>query len=283
MIQRRRKQLREHNLIPERGWKWDVFRIIYYSDTPLGKLFDITLLILIIISTITVVLESINSLNSKYHELFFTIEWIISILFSIEYIMRIWVVRNKLSYIFSFMGIIDFISIVPFFLSLIFPMTKFFMIIRLLRILRVFRIFNLMDYMYDGAFIMDALKKNSRKIYIFMIFIVILVVIVGALMYVIEGGENGFVDIPTCIYWAVVTITTVGYGDISPVTPMGQFLSVVLMLCGYSIIAVPTGIVTSEINRYKYRSFVLICDRCGNHDNDKDARYCKVCGEKIKK
>lgn len=140
-----------------------------------------------------------------------------------------------------------------------------------------------MDYMYDSAFIMDALKKNSRKIYIFMVFIVILVVIVGALMYVIEGGENGFVDIPTSIYWAVVTITTVGYGDISPITPMGKFLSVVLMLCGYSIIAVPTGIVTSEINRHRYRSYIIECDRCGNKDNDRDARYCKVCGYKIRK
>ncbi|MEJ8598563.1 ion transporter [Riemerella anatipestifer] len=271
---------KEHNLVPEKGWKKELFRIIYGADTPLGKLFDIVLLILILISTLTVVLESLRPVDKQYHHFLLAIEWTISIFFTIEYILRIVIVKNKKDYIFSFMGIIDFLSIIPFFLSLFFPQTKFFMIIRLLRMLRVFRILNLMDYMRDGQYIVQALKKSSRKIYIFMLFITIIVVLVGSVMYVIEGGKNGFVDIPTCIYWAVVTLTTVGYGDISPVTPLGKFLSVILMLCGYSIIAVPTGIVTSEMKlRMKKDND---CERCGNSNNDDDARYCKICGERLK-
>lgn len=273
---------RENFLLPEKGWRGRLFRIIYAADTPLGKLFDIVLLILIIISTLTVVLESLKSVDHRYHAVLLSIEWVISILFSIEYVLRVITVRNKRSYIFSFMGVIDFLSIVPFFLSLIFPLTKFFMIIRLLRILRVFRVLNLMDYMKDGRFIVCSLKRSSRKIYIFMLFIIVLVILVGSVMYVIEGGKNGFVDIPTSIYWAVVTLTTVGYGDIAPMTPLGKFLSVVLMLCGYSIIAVPTGIVTSELKQGRsYRNGG--CPRCGNTDNDADARYCKICGERLEK
>ncbi|WKS94441.1 ion transporter [Riemerella columbina] len=269
----------ESRLHPAQGWRRKLFRIIYAADTPMGKTFDIVLLILIIISTLTIILESLSAVDRKYHAIFLCIEWIISILFSIEYILRIITVRNKRAYILSFMGIIDFLSIVPFFLSLLFPFVKFFMIIRLLRILRVFRILNLMDYMKDGRYIVLALKRSSRKIYIFMLFIIVIVVLVGSLMYVVEGGKNGFVDIPTSIYWAVVTLTTVGYGDISPVTPLGQFLSVVLMLCGYSIIAVPTGIVTSEFKTKA--SHHNECPRCGNNDHDADARYCKQCGERI--
>ena len=149
----------------------------------------------------------------------------------------------------------------------------------MLRMLRIFRIFNLADYMHDGQYILRALSHSSRKIYIFLLFMVIFIVIIGALMYLIEGGKNGFTSIPQSVYWAVVTITTVGYGDISPATPIGKFLSIIVMLCGYSIIAVPTGIVTSEFRKGKRYHFV--CGRCGNEDNDNDARYCKQCGEKF--
>lgn len=271
---------KENNLIPEdTPWKKKLFRIIYYSDQPAGKLFDIVLLILIILSTLIVMLESMTKIDARYHNLLVSIEWVITLAFTIEYIFRIIVVKNKSSYIFSFMGIIDFLSILPFFLSLVFPVTKFLSIIRLLRILRIFRVLNLMDYMNDGHYIVQALKSSSRKIYIFLLFILILVTILGSVMYVVEGGENGFTDIPTSIYWAVVTITTVGYGDISPVTPLGKFISVVLMLCGYSIIAVPTGIVTSQMRQRPTKSSE--CERCGNPENDRDARFCKKCGEKM--
>lgn len=272
---------KRYGFIPEdKGWKRRWFIIIYGADTPMGKRFDIFLLILIILSTLTMVLESLRAIDAVYHNLFLVIEWIISILFSIEYALRIITIKNKKDYIFSFMGVIDFLSIIPFFLSLIFPLTKFFMIIRLLRILRIFRVLNMMNYISEGEYILSALKKSSRKIYIFMLFIVIVVVLVGSVMYTVEGGEHGFVDIPTSIYWAVVTLTTVGYGDISPITPMGKFLSVVLMLCGYSIIAVPTGIVSAELKSSRLRG--VTCQRCGNEENDDDARYCKTCGEKLK-
>ncbi len=273
-------QKREHNLIAEdTPWKKKIFRIIYFSDTPSGKIFDLLLLLMIFLSTFIVMMESVQKVDEHYHSLLVSLEWLITITFTIEYILRISVVKNKKDYIFSFLGIIDFLSLLPFFLSLFFPFTKFLSIIRLLRMLRIFRVLNLLDYMNDGQYIVQALKNSSRKIYIFLLFIMILVTIIGSLMFVVENGKNGFVDIPTSIYWAVVTITTVGYGDISPATPLGKFLSVVLMLCGYSIIAVPTGIVTSEMRRKMAKT--RLCDRCGNSENDEDARYCKTCGEKL--
>lgn len=273
-------QKREHNLIAEDiPWKKKIYRTIYFSDTPQGKIFDLLLLVMIGVSTFTVMLESVEKIDKHYHALFISLEWIITIAFTIEYFLRISVIKNKKDYIFSFLGIIDLLSLLPFFLSLFFPFTKFFTIIRLLRLLRIFRVLNLLDYMNDGQYIVQALKNSSRKIYIFLLFIMILVVIIGSLMYTLENGENGFVDIPTSIYWAVVTITTVGYGDISPVTPLGKFLSVVLMLCGYSIIAVPTGIVTSEMR--KNNTPTKQCNRCGNIANEEDARYCKTCGERL--
>ena len=273
-------QKREHNLIAEdTPWKKKIFRIIYFSDTPSGKIFDLLLLLMIFLSTFIVMMESVQKVDEHYHSLLVSLEWLITFTFTIEYILRISVVKNKKDYIFSFLGIIDFLSLLPFFLSLFFPFTKFLSIIRLLRMLRIFRVLNLLDYMNDGQYIVQALKNSSRKIYIFLLFIMILVTIIGSLMFVVENGKNGYVDIPTSIYWAVVTITTVGYGDISPVTPLGKFLSVVLMLCGYSIIAVPTGIVTSEMRKKMAKT--RLCDRCGNSENDEDARYCKTCGEKL--
>ena len=270
---------REHNLIPEEAeWKKKVFRIIYFAETPLGKLFDVVLLGMIVLSALIVVMDSVK--NIRFHNTFLTIEWFMNIIFTAEYIVRIMVVKNKKDYIFSMMGVIDLLSILSFYIGIFTPEAKYLMIIRLFRLLRVFRILNMMDYMDDGHYILQSLRSSSRKIYIFLMFITIIVVVLGALMHIIEGGKNGFHNIPVSIYWAVVTITTVGYGDISPVTPLGKLLSVVLMLCGYSIIAVPTGIVSSQMrkcmNKAKKR-----CDRCGNIDNDDDARYCKQCGQKI--
>lgn len=272
---------KEHNLTPgDQLWKRFLFRIIYRADTRLGKLFDIILLCLILASTFIIMMESVPKLDKRFHTEFIIAEWIISIFFTIEYCLRIAVLKNKKCYIFSFFGIIDFLSLVPFFLSFFFPVTKYFLIFRMLRMLRVFRVFNLLDFMNDGSVIVRALKNSSRKIYIFLLFLVIFSVIVGSMMFMVEGGRPGFETIPQSIYWAVVTVTTVGYGDVSPITPMGKFFAVILMLAGYSIIAVPTGIVTAEM-RNKRQNLELVCERCGNEDIDDDARYCKQCGKKL--
>ncbi|MCA6065603.1 ion transporter [Chryseobacterium sp. RG1] len=272
---------REHNLVPEDIlWKRFLYRIIYRSDTKLGKLFDIILLALILTSTAIIMMESVPQLDKRFHYTFLILEWIISIFFTAEYWSRIAVLKNKKQYIFSFFGIIDFFALVPFYLSFFFPVTKYFLIFRMLRMLRIFRIFNLLDFMNDGYLIVKALKNSSRKIYIFLLFLVIFSVIVGSLMFMVEGGRPGFETIPQSIYWAVVTVTTVGYGDVSPITPLGKFFAVILMLAGYSIIAVPTGIVTAEM-RNKRQNLEKICDRCGNDDIDDDARYCKQCGKKL--
>jgi len=241
-------------------------------------LFDVVLLGMIVLSALIVVMDSVK--NVRFHNTFLAIEWFMNIIFTAEYIVRVMVVKNKKDYIFSMMGVIDFLSILSFYIGIFTPEAKYLMIIRLFRLLRVFRILNMMDYMDDGHYILQSLRSSSRKIYIFLMFITIIVVVLGALMHIIEGGKNGFHNIPVSIYWAVVTITTVGYGDISPVTPLGKLLSVVLMLCGYSIIAVPTGIVSSQMRECKNKAKKL-CNRCGNIDNDDDARYCKQCGHKI--
>lgn len=272
---------REHNLIPEDIlWKRFLYRIIYRSDTKLGKLFDIILLSLILMSTAIIMMESVPQLDKKFHYTFLILEWIISLFFTVEYCARITVIKNKKQYIFSFFGIIDFLALVPFYLSFFFPITKYFLIFRMLRMLRIFRIFNLLDFMNDGYLIVRALKNSSRKIYIFLLFLIIFSVIVGSLMFMVEGGRPGFETIPQSIYWAVVTVTTVGYGDVSPITPLGKFFAVILMLAGYSIIAVPTGIVTAEM-RNKRQNLEKVCDRCGNEDIDDNARYCKQCGKKL--
>ena len=272
---------KEHDFIPERTkWKRSVYQVIFKSDTKNGKAFDLILLFLILLSTFIVMMESVSNFDAKLHSLFMILEIIITVIFTVEYALRIITLRNKKAYIFSFFGIIDFLAILPFYLSLFFPITKYFLILRMLRMLRVFRIFNLLDFMNDGKFIVTALKNSSRKIYIFLMFLIIFSVIVGSLMFMVEGHREGFESIPQSIYWAVVTVTTVGYGDVSPGTPLGKFLSVLLMLAGYAIIAVPTGIVTAEM-RNKRQELEKACPRCGNDDIDDDARFCKICGEKV--
>jgi voltage-gated potassium channel len=222
-------------------------------------------------------MESVPSLDKKYHLAFFIIEYVITVLFTLEYLLRIFTIKDKEDYIFSPFGIIDFLAIIPFYLSLFFPFLHFFVIIRMLRMLRIFRIFNLGDYMNDGKYIVSALRNSSRKIYIFLLFMVIFIIIMGSLMYVVEGGQNGFESIPQSIYWATVTITTVGYGDVSPTTPFGKFISILIMLSGYSIIAVPTGIMTSE---FRHSMNQKNCNNCGE-DNESDSIYCNKCGDKF--
>lgn len=259
-----------------------IYRIIYQSDTKTGKLFDIGLLIAIFLSTALVMLETVPTINVKYQRLFYYGEFVITFLFTVEYALRIASIKDKRDYIFSPLGILDFISIFPFYLGLVFHSFHYLVLIRMFRILRIFRILNLADYMDDGKYIVSALRHSSRKIYIFILFLSIFIIIVGCVMFVVENEHNeGFKSIPQSIYWATVTCTTVGYGDVSPVTGLGKFISILVMLAGYSIIAVPTGIVTAELRHQKIRGFKKACDRCGNTENDEDARYCQQCGEKF--
>jgi voltage-gated potassium channel len=272
----------EDKLVPHEGWRKKLFVIMYRSDTPGGKLFDVLLLVFILASIVTVFLDSISVVHSRYAALLYVMEWGFTLLFAVEYLLRIICVKNRWEYMFSILGIIDLVSILPTFLSLFYIGSQYLLVVRSLRLLRVFRIFKLWHYIDEGKFIVKALYNSYRKINIFLLFIVIIVTIVGSLMYLIEGGRNGFTSIPDSIYWAVVTITTVGYGDISPVTPAGKLLSTLLMLCGYSIIAVPTGIVTSEMSKaIRNKKNDVTCTRCGKAEHIAEARYCNICGERL--
>ena len=264
-------------------WKQKLHTIIYESGTPAGKAFDVTLLFLIFTSIIIVMLDSIGWMHAKYGSLFLVLEWIYTILFSIEFILRLICIRKPLSYLFSFFGMIDFLSIVPTYLSLFVGGAQTLLVVRALRLLRVFRIFKLRHYVNEMQFLMRAIKGSFRKISIFMLIVFTTVIILGSVMYLVEGGRNGFDSIPDSIYWAIVTITTVGYGDISPVTPVGKLIASVIMLMGYGIIAVPTGIITTEMAlaaRKKSHSDE-VCANCGKEGHDENARFCNACGNKL--
>ncbi len=264
------------------NWKENLHQIIFKSNTKKGKLFDIILLITILCSVLIILLDSVKAIHAQYGSLLFIAEWLFTLLFSIEYIFRVWVSKRKLKYVFSFFGLIDLLSILPAYLSVINASYQFLLVLRSLRLLRIFKIFQLSRFLNAGQHITQALYNSYRKILIFMLFIVLLVIIVGSVMYIVEENSPGFESIPAAIYWAVVTITTVGYGDVSPQTALGQFLSMLVMLCGYSIIAVPTGIVTSEMAKSLGKQNTLtLCKRCGHGGHRKDARYCYCCAEKL--
>jgi len=258
-----------------------LYIIIFGTDTYAGRLFDLGLLIVILVSVISVMLETVPNLDEKYYDLFNVIEWSVTFLFTVEFIMRIWVLDKPLKYVFSFFGIVDLLSLLPSYLGLFIKIEHSLIIIRSLRLIRIFRILNLSSYSIAGKLIWESLKSSRQKITVFFVAVISIVVVIGTMMFIIEGPENGFSSIPESIYWAVVTITTVGYGDISPHTPLGKFLSVLLMLTGYSVIAVPTGIVTATVSRVYTQRNVKICHRCESK-NDADANYCKICGEKLK-
>lgn len=258
-----------------------IYRIIYLSDSPSGVIFDKILLFLILVSSALVMLQSMPLYDSKYHLWFLNLEIGITFLFTIEYILRLVTVKDWQEYAFSMLGIIDFFSIFPFIIGLFYPELHFLSVVRTLRILRIFRIFGLDDYMQEGQSLVQALRDSTRKIFIFLLFMTIFVVIIGSLMYVVEDAANGFETIPQSIYWAVVTVTTVGYGDIAPKTDFGKFLSVIVMLAGYCVIAVPTGIISTEVRRGGKKKS-MACPRCGQQEHLKDARYCQQCGEFLK-
>ena len=252
--------------------------IIFEAETREGRLFDVVLLWLIIASVVIVMLESVRSYREAYGEAIYYLEWIFTALFTIEYILRLISVRRPLSYAFSFFGIIDLLAIIPGYLSLFVPGTHYLLTIRILRLLRIFRILKLAQYISEAQVITTALHASRRKISVFLLAVLSVVTVVGSLIYVIEGEEHGFTDIPTSIYWAIVTLTTVGYGDISPQTPFGKFLASIVMILGYAIIAVPTGIVTAELTRSHKQPSTQVCPECHSQDHDRDAVFCKHCG-----
>ncbi|MEL6823951.1 MAG: ion transporter, partial [Calditrichota bacterium] len=241
---------------------------------------DITLIITILLSVLIVMLESVASIRAEHGELIRNLEWMFTILFTIEYVLRLLCVRSPLSYAKSFYGLVDLISIVPTYLSFFFPGTQYLLVIRTLRILRVFRVLKLVQYINEANTLARALRASRRKIFVFIYTVCILAIIAGSLMYIIEGEENGFTSIPVGIYWAIVTVTTVGFGDITPSTSIGQMLSVVLMILGYGIIAVPTGIVTSELTKGEMEgnTTTRCCRNCTLEGHDSDAVHCKRCG-----
>lgn len=264
-------------------WKTNLRIIIFGTDTTKGKLFDVCLLIAIVLSILVVMIDSIPSIHAKIGYELLVLEWILTVLFTIEYILRIICVERPRRYIFSPMGIIDLLAILPMYLSYFFIGTQSLLVFRALRLLRVFRIFKLNHFIAEMNFLILAFLRSLKKISIFMLFVLTLVIILGSVMYVIESQTNGFNSIPDSIYWAIVTITTVGYGDITPVTPLGKFVSSVIMLLGYSIIAVPTGIITSEIALLHRRGAeqVHTCIGCGKITHAADALYCTRCGHKL--
>ncbi|MDB5193062.1 MAG: ion transporter [Segetibacter sp.] len=260
-----------------------VHNIIFESNTPAGKAFDVALLFFILLSIIVVVLDSEASFRRKYGDIFIFLEWSFTIIFTLEYVLRLLTVKRPLKYAVSFLGVIDLLAIIPSYLSLIIAGSQSLLVLRALRLLRIFRIFKLTHFITEMRFLSTALSNSLRKISIFILFVLTAVVILGSIMYLLENGKNGFTSIAQCIYWAIVTITTVGYGDISPVTTAGKFLASIIMLLGYGIIAVPTGIVSTEMalaarNRAPGHE---VCKNCGKEGHDADALFCKRCGEKL--
>ena len=254
--------------------------VIFGTHTRAGKIFDIILLWMIVISVLTVILESIPEARAAGGIIFRKIDWFFTIIFTIEYIIRICVSRRTLKYIFSYWGAIDFLSIIPSYLTLVVAGYQFILVVRILRLLRIFRVLRLFKFIQEGQLLAQALKTSIYKIIVFMSFIFILVVLLGTLMYVVEHGNPGFRSIPSSIYWGIVTITTVGFGDIVPVTYIGKFISSIIMLAGYAIIAVPTGIVTAEITRFRNSLPPLVCKECKSL-NEADARFCSHCGDPL--
>jgi len=268
------------------GYRWlSSFReklhtIVFEADTFAGKLFDIILLLSIVISLLVVMLESVHAIALQYGVLLTVIEWVFTILFTVEYLLRLISVKRPLKYMFSFFGVIDFLAILPTYLTIFFVQSHYLLVVRSLRLLRIFRVLKLARYISEAQSFLSALKRARPKILVFLSAVTTIVIIMGTIMYQIEGAENGFTSIPRSIYWAIVTLTTVGYGDIAPRTILGQFVASIVMILGYAIIAVPTGIITSEFAQSKPVS-TQACPSCSKEGHEVDAIYCKFCGARM--
>lgn len=267
------------------GWRQRWFVIVFRHDTPQARNFDLLLVVAIIASVGVILLDSIPDLHARHGALFYALEWAFTLLFTAEYVLRLLVVRRPLRYARSSWGVIDLVSILPTYVSLLLPGAQSLLVVRVLRVLRVFRILKLTQYVQEGGVLVGALWRSRRKILVFLSTVLTLVVIFGALMYVVEGPENGFTSIPTGMYWAVVTMATVGFGDITPATPLGRLVTSVLILIGYGIIAVPTGIYTAELTSSLREAGAAApgvdgraCRACGLEGHATDARHCRHCG-----
>lgn len=264
---------------PDSGWRRKLYTVIFDADTFAGKLFDVVLIAAISISVIVVMFDSMVEIRSEHGDLLRFAEWFFTILFSLEYLVRIICVKSPRKYIFSFYGVIDVLAVLPTYLSLFLPGTQYLLTIRVLRILRIFRVLKLVKYLDEANYLTQALAASRRKISVFLFAVIMIAIFAGSLIYVVEGQENGFTSIPTSIYWAIVTLSTVGFGDIAPVTALGKFIAALIMVLGYGIIAVPTGIVSYEMARIGKKP--RICPNCEATDHDKDAVHCKKCGAKL--
>ena len=263
------------------NFRENLHEIIFEADTPAGKAFDVALIVCIIMSVVVVMLDSIHSVDPQLKRWFYGLEWFFTGLFTVEYLLRLYLVKKPWKYATSFFGIVDLLSILPTWLSLLFPETRYLLVIRTLRTIRIWRILKLVHYLKEFELIVRALRASARKIAVFLVMVLTLILIMGSLMYMVESEENGFTSIPRSVYWAVVTLTTVGYGDISPQTNLGQALASLAMILGYAIIAVPTGIVTVELGRNQRQVSTQHCPHCSREGHEPDAVYCKYCGKKL--
>jgi voltage-gated potassium channel len=256
--------------------------VIFEADTPAGKIFDTALIFSILLSVALVLLDSVAPIRARWGNWLYAAEWLFTVLFTVEYALRLYCVGRPLRYAVSFFGVIDLLAVLPTYFSILLPGSQYFMVVRVLRVLRVFRVFKLVQYLSEARILLQALRASQRKIFIFFFTVLTLVVVFGALMYMIEDPSSGFTSIPRSIYWAIVTLTTVGYGDISPQSALGQALSSLVMILGYAIIAVPTGIVTVELSRSARRAIsTQACPQCSLEGHDADAKFCKYCGSAL--
>ena len=258
----------------------DAIRIIIFeAHTQAGKAFDVGLIICILLSVLAIMLDSVGAINARYGNWLYAIEWFFTILFTIEYGLRLWCIQHTGAYARSFYGVVDLVCIIPTYLSVLFPGTQYLLVVRVLRVLRVFRVLRMVRYVGEARQLSQALRASKRKIVVFVSTVAALVVVFGSLMYLIEGEANGFTSIPRSIYWAVITMTTVGYGDITPQTPLGQAFASIVMILGYGIIAVPTGIVTMELSEAARQSAnTRTCPECSAEGHTREADYCSRCG-----
>ena len=262
------------------AWKRSLYRVIFESDTPAGKAFDLALLCAIGASVLVVMLESVKSIQSEHAILLRDLEWIFTGLFTVEYILRLLCVRRPLRYVWSFYGLIDLLAILPSYIYL-FTSANYVMVVRIVRLLRVFRVLKLAHFLQETETLVAALRASSRKIIVFLFSVLALVTIMGTVMYLVEGERNGFTSIPHSVYWAIVTLTTVGYGDITPHTTLGRFIASLIMIMGYGIIAVPTGIFSLELRAAAKALKARACAKCGTTETDPAARYCRRCGSTL--
>ncbi|HIA47843.1 MAG TPA: ion transporter [Candidatus Hydrogenedentes bacterium] len=265
------------------SFKIRTHEIIFEADTREGKMFDVVLIVTILLSVVAVMLESVESVRESYGQMLTSLEWFFTILFTVEYLLRLYSVGKPVRYATSFFGIVDLLAIIPTYLSLFLVGSQFLIVVRVLRLLRIFRVLRFVKFLREMEELRHALLASRRKIFVFVFAVMLVAIIAGSLMYVIEGEENGYTSIPKGIYWAVVTMTTVGYGDIAPHTNAGQVLATILMIMGYGIIAVPTGIVTSELTRPRRREDVVLqsCPQCSTESYERNAKFCSQCGAEI--